>query len=493
VLLGLGACTSVLGIEDLHDGPRPGAGGDDTTAGTTTTGGKSNAGGKNGNGGSGNPNAGSPEPGAGAGNEPSGGTGAEAGTGNDGGTGGSGDNPPLTGPVHGKLIDRWGKVIANATVQIGAEQVSSDDKGLFTVDDVGESYDVSMLVDGTGWVFQGLTLRNPTLQIYSGSPSRYTYVDCDFKPGTAKVANEELTVAMSTPTGGVETTDVGTDAKFYVRPQWEGSANTTGTAHALYWTVNPATKLPAVYKAYDTKTQALADGIDGSLITFDIGSTTPFTAKAITGTVTPYGEGSRTNSVFMRFSSGASIQIVDHEPTLDAFSYLAPEQISNASFTVAAWEGSYYGPLGLVHRNGVSPGEGVGALDIPAPPTVLTPPNSATNVDDATNFSFKASPDNAGTFLVVLNNLDEIQRLYIVTTQKKFTVPNVVDGAFVLAQGTEYEWWVETHGSFATVDAMAGPTGWVDEFSEEYITPVGLEQDSGTYTYSAAYTFTTKP
>ena len=41
----------------------------------------------------------------------------------------------------------------------------------------------------------------------------------------------------------------------------------TGTAHALYWTINPATKLPAVYKAYDTKTQALADDVDGTPIT----------------------------------------------------------------------------------------------------------------------------------------------------------------------------------------------------------------------------------
>ena len=51
-VLWLGACTSVLGIEDLHEGPRPGAGGEDSTAGTTSAAGKTNSGGKTGNGGS---------------------------------------------------------------------------------------------------------------------------------------------------------------------------------------------------------------------------------------------------------------------------------------------------------------------------------------------------------------------------------------------------------------------------------------------------------
>jgi hypothetical protein len=487
-LLSLGACTSVLGIEDLHEGSRPGSAGEDSAAGSSNP-----TGGKNGNGGSSNPDGGSPDPNAGSGNEPSGGVPGDGGTSSAAGAGGEGNNPPVGGTVKGKLYDRWGQVVPNATLQIGDQQVSSDDKGVFTVPDVAATYDVSLVIGNIGWVFQGLTRRDPTLQIFSALTDRYSYVDAGFKAGFAKVTNEQINVAMATPSGNDEHVNVGTDSTFSLRPVWEGAANTTGTAHALYWSINPATKLPSVFKGYDTKTQALADGVDGSLITFDVGATTPLTAKAITGTVTPYGTGSRTNSVFLRMSSGASIQFVDHTPTLDAFSYLAPEGIANASFTVAAWEGSFYGPLGLVHKDGLVPGAAVGTLDIPAPPTVLTPANSAVNIDETSNFSFKASADNAGTFVVVLNNLDEPQRLYIVTTQKKLSVPSVVDGAWVLAHGTEYEWWVETHGSFATVDAMAGPTGWVDEFNVEYITPVSTDQTDGTYTYSAAFTFNTKP
>ena len=441
-VLWLGACTSVLGIEDLHEGPRPGAGGEDPTAGSTSTAGNTGNGGKTGNGGSTNPEGGStnpeggaPEPNAGAGNEPSGGTAPLGGAGNEAGAGGEGGNAPVTGTVHGKLVDYYGQNIPNVTLQIGDEQVSSDDNGEFTVEDVAATYDLSLIAGATGWVFQGLTRRDPTLQIFSGLPYRSTSLDASFKPGVTVGANENITVAMATPSGLYVRPDVGTDSSFYLYPEWEGGATATGTAHALYWSINPATKLPAVYKAYDTKTQAFADNVDGAPMLFDIGSKTPFTSKAITGTATPYGLGTRTNSVFARFSSGAVIQLVDHTPTENAFSYLVPEGIADVSFTVAAWEGSTAGPMGLVHKGGLTPGDEVGTLDIPRPPTVLTPPGGSKNVDGNTNFTFSASADNMGAFLVVISAYNDPQIRYVVTTQKMFQVPSVVERAFVLFPG----------------------------------------------------------
>jgi hypothetical protein len=113
-LLSLGACTSVLGIEDLHEGSRPGAGGEDSTAGTKATGGK------NGNGGSTNPNGGSPDPNGGTGNEPSGGVPGIGGT----GQGGEGGAPSPSGPtVRGHVIDFWGHQVPNVPVQISNQTI----------------------------------------------------------------------------------------------------------------------------------------------------------------------------------------------------------------------------------------------------------------------------------------------------------------------------------------------------------------------------------
>jgi hypothetical protein len=495
-LLGLGACTSVLGIEDLHDGPRPDGTGDTNAGGSesTNTGGKSNTGGKNNTGGSTSPGGSSDNPGAGAGNEPSGGTGNMAGAGNEAGAGGA--VTPVTGPVTGKVIDRWSVPIADVTVQIGAQQVSTDSKGVFTVPNVPATYDLSLLVNnGDGWVYQGLTRRDPTLQVFRGHPYRSNFVDLTPSKATL-VANEQISLAVSTPTGSVENPDTGIDfPPLSMYPEWEGGTSTPSTFHGLKWTKNATTHVPVAYKAYDAKPLALVDSVDGA-VTLDFTVKT-ITAAAVTGTVTPIADGTRVNSVFVRFGSGASIQLVDDTPGApNTFSYVVPT-LADSSITVAAWEGNYLGPLGLVHKDGLKPGDATGALDIPAPPTVLTPTNQAPGVTETTMFSFKGSPDNAGAFLVILHSIDTDAHLYIVTTQKKFSIPSVVDGAWVLEHATadppaQYEWWVETHGHFATVDEMTGPNGYVDEFGVNYITPVAIHQADGTYTYSAAYEFTTK-
>jgi hypothetical protein len=491
-LLGLGACTSVLGIEDLHEGSRPGsAGGEDATAGTTTTGGKQ------GTGGAIQPNGGSASSDAGAGNEPTGGTTSSAGVGNDAGAGGAVE--PVRGTVEGKVVDRWGVPVGNATVQIGATQVSTDDAGAFTIDDVEPLYELSMLVEGDGWVFQGLTRRDPTLQVFRGHPSHYTYVEVTSGNAVLGV-NDQLSLAAGTPTGSKEYSDIGIDSPVSFAPDWEGGTSTNSTIHGLEWTKSAATELPTAYKAYDAKPLALADGVDAMLtlaMAPKVIASMPVTGS-VKARVTPIGSGTRTNSVFVRFKSGASIQVVDDTPTQAGFSYITPT-IADSSITVAAWEGSYYGPLGMIHKDGLSPGDATGVLEIPAPPALLAPQYDATQIDESSSFSFKGSADNAGAFVVIIHSLDTNRRLFIVTSQQKLTkLPTVVDGAWALEHATganspsEYEWWVETHGSFATVDDMTGPDGYFDEFGVNYTTPVDIHQQDGTYTYTPAFAFTTK-
>jgi hypothetical protein len=404
----------------------------------------------------------------------------------------------VRGKVTGKVVDRFGVPVGSVPVQIGESLVSTNDKGVFTVEDVPATYEVSLLVEGNGWVYQDLTRRDPTLQVFRGHPAHTAYVRVTSANATLGT-NDQLTLGGGMPTGtSDEYTDIGVDSYVTFGLGWEGGTTSNSTVHGLLWTLDPATKLPTSYKAYDGKPVALTSGVDATL-TLDM-SPKVIASGVVTGTVaprvTPIGSGSRHNSVFVRFSSGASIQVVDHTPTVDAFSYVVPT-LAASSITVAAWEGLYEGPLGMVHKDGLSPGAATGTLSIPAPPKLLKPLGGT--VDEMTPFSFQGSPDNAGAFVVVLNGFNTTSRLYIVTAQQKLPrLPTVVDGAWTLAHASggaapiEYEWWVETHGSFATVDEMTGPDGYFDEFGVNYITPVAIHQHDGTYTYSAIGRFATK-
>lgn len=488
-LLTLGACASVLGIEDISSGPAPGAAGDEGTGNT----GNSSSGGKSGGGGKTSTPEGGSEPGAGEGPINGAGSGNEAGGTNVpvGGEGGGG-NIPADPTVNGKIVDFFGNPVGNVTVQIGEDVTSTNADGEFTFEDVPGEYEVSALVKREsntkwyGWVYQGLTRRDPTLQVYQGREDRYCQMLLK-TTGAAPGANDVIISSIGSPDGNSTYDDVDASVGSNDYHDWEGAAATQGNAHALFFTRNAATSLPSAYKAYDTKLLALADGVSGE-VTYDL-SADVIASGNLTGSVVPAGEDDRTNMVFLRFGSGASIKLVEHEPTMNNFSYLVPT-ITGASVSMLAAEGSFYGPLGVVHKEGLSAGDATGAMDIPLPAEPLTPNQTAVDADTA-EFTFKASADNAGAFVVTMENDSIYESIYIVTSKTKFTMPSIVGGALPLRTGMNYHWWVETHGDFATVDEMAGPNGFADAYSHPgfgYV-PTGPIQQDGSYTYSGGYGF----
>jgi hypothetical protein len=499
-LLGLGACTSVLGIEDLHEGPRPGtaaAGGDANTSGSSNptagkssnSAGSSNSNGGNGapNGGSNNPNGGSNQVNAGAGNEPSGGA-AEGGTG--------GAPEPVDGPVHGTVIDFWGKPLSNVTVQIGEAAIATDKDGKFTVDPVPAEYDASLTISRQGgdkiyaWYYQGLTRRDPTLQVYQAREDRGTtgYL---YTSGATVVGSDTISASLGTPDGSTEKANITTDAVGnYFSPEWQGSASTSGTIHALQWSINQANMLPSAYKTYYSALVALAEGTP--LADTTLAMKGPVASDTVTGTVDATGD--HNNAVFVRFSSGASIRLVDEQPTAAGFSYIVPT-LANASISVVASQGESYDAYGLVHKDGLSPGDAAGTLSIPAPATVLSPTTSGTMADQTTQFSFNGSADSKGAYVIHVEATQFYQAFYIVTSKKKFTLP--VSNGYDWIGGRVYYWRVETFGALATVDQMAGPTGFADAYygptqSTSTGEPQGLKQDSGSFTMSAKGFFTYK-
>ncbi|HYQ16318.1 MAG TPA: hypothetical protein VEQ58_11195 [Polyangiaceae bacterium] len=511
-ILALGACTSVLGIEDVHPEPRDGSGGSsngdagtsNAASGKTNTAGSSDgSGAKTSSGGNTNTSGSTSTGGGGKTNQgDTGGSTTSAGA-DTGGTSAGGSGNSTTGPVHGRLIDFWGNGLNNITVQIGTEQVATDKDGKFAVEsDVPLEYDASLKITRNegdkvyGWVYQGLTRRDPTLQVFQGLEDRGTSGTATVTSNVTVGTNDTITGAWGTTVGSRQKKDMDAgDPGNNFTPDWQGAASVSGTAHALLWSKNPANDLPAGYKSYDHKLIALAEGNDASMgFTFD---TMMIPSDNITGTVTPVGNGDRTNAVFVRFASGASMELANHTPSTDTFSYLVP-QLTDGSISVAASEEDSSGGYSVVHKDGLSPGDSVGTLVIPAPPVTLGPTGSAAEaVDDKTTLSFRGSADSSGAYVVHIEAKDYYEALFIVTQKTSFTLPKVLDGAYALTSGRVYRWWVETHGSAKTVDQLAraggfadsycGPTQWLGSGE-----PAGTSQDSGSFTTSGLAAFTLK-
>ncbi|HYP99100.1 MAG TPA: hypothetical protein VER96_10515 [Polyangiaceae bacterium] len=540
-LLTLAACSSLLGIEELHEGPTPGGGtGAESGAESAGRGGASGAG-KGGSagkaqGGNNNSNAGTvgdtageagvagdgtTQGGSGNGGSAgsvggsagkaggSGGNGGSAGkTGGSSGNGGSGGSVGGT-TVTGHVIDYWGHQLSGIPVEIGGTKVTTDAQGAFTIPNVAAQYDASLIVkvadtaETAGWVFQGLTRRDPTLQVYLDLVSHSQYLDVEGGAGltTALTGSRTFSVAVAGPDGQDEFKDVKPDNFTEGHPSWRGPTTTQETAYGLVWQPD-ANGLPSSYVAFDSKTLALNSGSSSNaLVTFDM---TPGTinASAISGTVTPGGSSERENWAFVQFPTNAAITVARDKTGANTFSYLAPA-LTGSSMVFCATEGdAYTGGYALVHKDGLAPGTtGITAkLPLPASGLAVSPAADSTKVSSTTVFSFQPGTGSTGPFLLEFDNLDasSMEHLLIVTAKTSFTLPKVVNDTYALLPGQKYYWRVQTHGVFANVDAMAGTTGYLDEFSgTDYLygfpSPAGPRHGDGAFTISANQNITLAP
>ena len=494
-LLGVTACGALLGIEDVHEGPTPGggaagvtsggAGGLSATGGNATPGGGSNPTGGH----AGASEAGGPDTGGNGGDAEGGASGSAA-----GGAGGAGTT------VQGHLIDLWGHRLPNVPVEVGGKQTTTDADGAFSIANAPAQYDASLVVsidhNGTpytrAWVFQGLTRRDPTLQIYEALPTKEGPVDILPNNPPALTDTRTLTVAMAGPDGdyvNADTSGAGLDGAF---SQWVGPNTTQETAHALIWQ-NGADGLPDQFIAYDAELVGLSSTVTAhAKVSFDL--TAKSIAKGtITGTVAGSDFSARSNDVFLRFTSNAVISLLSDAPTTAGFSYTVPGGLAGASVIFAAANGDFHDSFAIAHKDGLLAGASQINLSIPTPAKALAATGDLNAINAATKFSFTAG--SAGPFVGVFTNDGTDDQLYVVTSKVPFTFPSVVGGKYKLKPGAFYNLRIETHGTAASVDAMAGPTGFIDSFAviDSHDAPTGPRTGDGSYTISSSLALKAAP
>jgi hypothetical protein len=524
----LAACSSLLGIEDLNEGPRPGddeGGSSGTTSGKGGTGGSSSGNGGTSGGSAGNASGsgGTSGKGGSSGTSTSGGTagaaadggsaGTTGGTGGDGGenmggdtgvggtTGGAGTGGTTSTDttVRGRIIDFYRHPLSGVTVEIGGTEAVTDSQGQFVIEDVPATYDVSFVVQwssfagGTqGWVYQGLTRRDPTLQVYQGLEERSMNANLRAVDG-APTDTQNLTLAFGSEHGTSQVGGIPANGQDGASFYWTGPAAIAATGHALMWTFDAASELPTDYVSYDTFPFALDNAASTQTVNISV-EETDITQGNIAGTIADLSPTGPVNSAFLRFTTGATVHLLEDDPGPATFSCLIPS-IPNASVTFVALDVGAGSEFALVHRDGLAPGTSNIALEIPPTASLTAPANEAT-VDDTTSFRFQHRQAGAGAVVVRFIDAEAAayDGLYVVTSSTTFTIPPVLQGGFTLRAGGEHTWAIQVHGEYANVDAMTGQNGFLDSFSMDYGgTPQGPNTASGTFTQSAGRLFTYQP
>jgi hypothetical protein len=527
----ISACSSLLGIEELDSGPRDGddggssgtsngkggsggstggasgsagsgqggsTGGDGATGGAGGTAGANGGtagetGGTSGTAGSQGGNAGTAGTTGGAAGDGMGGDDGVAGMG-EAGTGGT---TPVDMTVRGKVIDFYRRPIPSLAMEVGGENVVTGADGTFVVPDVAATYDASFIVNVSystvGWVYQGLTRRDPTLQVYSALPDHYMNTVITPENG-APSDTQEFTVSYGSPDLSFQVRGIGASG-VYDDPEWRGPTTTASTIHGLLWSVDAGGE-PSDYVAYDTFPLTLSD-TETMTIPIEIDLTADDIEQGtVGGTVTDALADSRLNYAFARFTSGGTITLLEDDPGPDTFSYIVPS-LPNASITVAASDelqnGFIFQEYSIAYQDGLAPGTTGITLDIPATAVLTSPADATLNVTDATPFRYQHRQTGVGAAVLSFENWDSrSQHLYVVTSATDITLPNVLGSPFMTA-GAMYIWLVETHGTPESVDAMAGPQGFMSPFSVYGGYPRGPQTETRNYTSSEGHGFVMTP
>jgi len=409
--------------------------------------------------------------------------------------GGDGEVTDPEGPVQGRVIDYFDNPVPGALVTLAGETVTTDDDGAFAFGPTSSRYSIGVGLEVarfggaevSGYLFVGVTRRDPTLQIYRGLPKRSANVTRNVTGVTFPLpSTQKIPMDVAGRYGGFSYPL--TSATLTSSGEWEGPAEVQGHVHAIrYEHAAAEPQLPTSYLAHASQPLAL-DASMTSSFTLDLSSEGPLTAGIISGTAAGSGIGYRSNGVFVRFEDDAAVQVLSHYTSSDAFSYLVPA-IASSSIAVAAMRNDISAPpFAVAYVEGIAPGASDVELAIPAPATLLSPATAEGGVDGDTVFSW-SGPDQV--YMFVADALDVYENFYVITTEKNAKLP--VDEVMLpsLRSSFVYEWSVRTHRTIATVDDATGPTGYLDSFC--YGRLRGPRRDSGSHTGSELRSFTTAP
>lgn len=394
--------------------------------------------------------------------------------------------------VRGRVIDFWGHAIANAAVGIGNTRTTTDEDGRFEFRGIGPSYDISLVVrfrsdvvEVYGWRYEGLTRRDPTLQIYKGLPQREGRVRFDVKGVSAAVQAEAALGGVD----GHRAFRVSSAEESLVA--WRGTQSVTASMHALSWTAPEGARIPVTYLAHATQEVVLSEQ-ELSLIPIDLTSTSVLDVANVTGSVNAARDKDRVHLMFARFDQGPSLLLVSEARAAaadSAFRYAAPK-LEGMTLTLAVREDSKVaqGEYTVGYVSQVVPGDDAGVIDVRASAQLLLPADDATDVTLETTYSWETD---AGTSVIVFDDLQVFQAVYVVTSNKHARLPDLTSLGLYYSNSGAYTWAVESHGVAQSVDELAGERGFLDPFSGDHSYPMGINHGQGRFSRSVTRALTT--
>jgi hypothetical protein len=406
------------------------------------------------------------------------------------------DSSSPTGPgTTGSVVTVTGKVINNAlqpvtgvpVIVTGKASVNTDANGNFTFSGVTTPYDATVIK--TAYIYRRLTRADPTLFcVGSGSAAANSAnVSGHIYPTSAypEPAGRATAVALIAPevTAYAGATGSVSPAPYSIAGlSWTGATTITATLYALQWD-RDASNLPVSYVRYGAHPGiAITNG--GTFTTVnDTMSTSPGTLTFSGSVTVPAGYTLANKLVILQMSGKTLFPLVMDNTTATSFSYKTPD-VTGASVGLIA-TASMAASQSVAYTSGIASNSTSASLTLPTAPALSLPVDGAPGVKAGTQFSWNLFT--GGVQVLYFNGPTNQPDFYIMTMAASDSLPDLATAGLPLPGSATYTWLVGGFGPFSSIDAAAGPSGFLPNGYPLLVT------GSGSYAVTATRTFTTAP
>jgi hypothetical protein len=361
-------------------------------------------------------------------------------------------NEPVvtTVTVSGTVEDLFGQPQPGLAVKIGSSATNTDANGNFSIANVATPYNTIVVdsANSVGYVFEGLTRSDPTLQLFTLS---------FFTPDNTATIN---------------------------------TGNLSGGAGFPNPAVVDGNGIPTDYTGYGMTSLALSNGGTFNSTATDIALSNGVADTSLTGSIAlPTGYTLDQTVLYSDFGTNQSLPLlVDGSPST-SFTYTTPN-LTGSTITSLV-QASEDGGLGIsgAFLVGSAPNAAAVALTVPEIPELILPAESAAGVTVSTPFIWQPFPGGIHVALFTVGTID-----YVVTTaNSQTTIPDLSAEGLSLPAAANGEWLAVGIAPFASMDAASGPGGYGQDFIRALFAPSLLPapEQGGSFGFTTDRVFTT--
>jgi hypothetical protein len=407
-------------------------------------------------------------------------------------------NAPSSITVSGTVVDIFGVPQSALAVKIGSSATNTDTNGNFTIASVTTPYNAIVIdaVNSTGFVFEGLTLAAPTLQLISftgGAPANSATIATGNLSGGAgfpNPASHSAVVSYGSPEAFSGQVTTAGPSYTPLAITWGGSPSTTGALHALQFVVDGA-GLPTDYTGYGTTALTLSNGGTFNSTATDVALSSGLGELSFSGSsAIPSVYTVAFTELYTDFGTNQNLPVVFDASGALNFSYNTPNVAGSTTTTIITAAPPIGTGLSAAYATGVPSSGTAPPVSVPEIPALVLPASGATGVTLATTFDWQTFPGGLHVAVFTIGGTTYV----VTTTNSQTTIPDLSAEGLPLPASTAGSWQTLGVAPFLSMDAAAGPTGYTLDLLKAFgsFGLVAPEAD-GSFGLSSQRTFTTAP